>query len=150
MAYTQESGDFILTLGSDQTEYRTDEPIKLWATIEYVGSDEEVTISHYAKSIYFTIAGVDNSVNLEAYRDLQMKITKLVRNSTQTVEYTPSVTYAPGDPNEQIYKHFVENGQLPAGTYTVGARALFDLLDDGNKIVGKYNIPLKEIEITVK
>jgi hypothetical protein len=73
-----------------------------------------------------------------------------IRNSTQTVIYTPSACYLMGDPNEQIYKHFSESGQLPAGTYTVGAKALFDLLDDAKKILGKYNIPLKEIEITVK
>ena len=49
------TNDFTLKLYTDNSVYSTDEAIKIWATLEYVGDENSITIWHGDPYIVFSI-----------------------------------------------------------------------------------------------
>jgi hypothetical protein len=144
------ANDFEMRLFSNKEVYRRDEAIMIWASLEYMGADDSVTVwgsgdAHIVFAIYgddgLFVGGALNGVRKEA---------KLKKGEVYTYYYDKGNidTFAPDDNREYWEAFFSERDlYLPAGDYTIVAAAAFSLSEDLASIPNRLRC---ELEIRVE
>ncbi len=131
--------DFEMKLFTTKTTWRTDEAIKIWATLKYVGDSKDITIFYAPPYMNFCISGED-----EFYGGgLAITIldhTTLKRGKLYSFDYNKAGAYDGNAPDADFWKEFYEDPELhlPAGTYTISVSGAFDLAEDINEGSGLY------------
>lgn len=147
-AFAQDNRLFELELYSDKTAYNTTDKIKIWATLKYIGPDDQITIWHGDPYISFYISdGKDFDIGGIVHTVLRS--TKLDKDKLYQFEYSKNGGYSADDPKADFWKEFYAEKDLylPEGEYTVKVCTAFSLTEDVVK--SEYN-QSDELKITVK
>jgi len=118
--------DFIYRLVSEKKEYNKEEVVKLYAELEYIGEQEEITIYHAMSPFYFPIEEKIRGFIIH-YPMAEPLITRtLVKGEPFREEYKGSGAYSPEDGKDYVkfMESFIENG-FPTGYYVVNGSADF-------------------------
>lgn len=119
-------GDFIYRLISEKEEYLDKDEVKLYAELEYIGDQEEITIYHAMSPFYFPLEEKIRGIKIDYPMPEPLIIRKLVKGQPLREEYNGSGAYSPEDDKEYVefMEDFIENG-FPPGYYLVNGSADF-------------------------
>jgi hypothetical protein len=122
-AVSHTANDFTLSIFSDKTVHSTADAIEIWAALEYVGDNDEVTIWHGCPYVTFSIEG--DNFNSGGFTALILTSTTIQKGEIMRFYYGDPCH--PFDPEE--FPEFAERQPLflPAGEYTITARGAFSL-----------------------
>lgn len=140
--------NFCLKLYTDSSVYSTEDVIKIWATLEYIGDEDSVTIWHGDPYIVFSITdGADFHSGGLQFNELLH--TKLLRGKEYRFDYSKSGGYDDTAPDADFWEEFYQDDdlKLPAGTYCILAEGDFYLSD---KLLPEEKGPSCELQITVQ
>ena len=120
--------DFRLKLYADDRVYHTDEAIQIWATLEYVGAEDTVTIWHGNPYIAFSITDGGDFRAYGVVHDI-LTSTELKKGEIYRFDYAKSGGYETQAPDADFWEEFFREDdlRLPAGTYTVSVNGAFYL-----------------------
>lgn len=142
-------GDFVYRLVATDAEDQSADSVKLYAELEYVGDQDEVTITHSMSPFYFPMRETTRGYDIGYMMDQPLITTKLKKGEPLREQYHRSGGYSEDqDPKAYIefMKAFMEKGFQP-GRYEVNGFAEFNLL------VGEKSEPHKlsaTVAFTVK
>lgn len=136
-----EKDNFHLQIHSEKDNYETDEIIHFWATLEYAGKAQEVTIGHGSEYVNFEIKQIDGDLQFKGGVDFSYNLSTLEQDTEYITEYTKSGGYMSDDPNAEDYENFYSTSDvyLPEGEYKIIASANFEW-------VGREGIEMDPIE----
>jgi len=126
---------FEMRLFSDKKEYRTNEKIRLWATLEYIGNKDSIQIWHGGGFMLFYITDGED-FNLEPIITLPLLSTTLERGRVYAFDYYKSGGWGTDDPKADFWEQFFKEQDLflPQGNYTITLRGAFSLTPTGRDI----------------
>jgi len=139
---------FDLELYSDKEIYKTTEKINIWATLKYIGDNNQIKIWHGEPYICFYISD-DEEFNIGGIICSILTSTILEKDKLYKFDYAKNGGYSEDDPKADFWKEFYSEKDLylPAGEYTVKVWGHFSLMEDTEK--SKSNLS-KEIKIKVE
>ncbi len=118
--------DFIYRLVTEKGSYTTDEDIEIYAELEYVGSQDEITIYHDASPFYFPITEQTRNYPIGYAMDQPLIATTLEKGESLREVYRGGGGY--GEQDDPAYiefmKAFHQHGFL-TGEYEVAGSADF-------------------------
>ncbi|WP_186328386.1 hypothetical protein [Paenibacillus sp. 32O-W] len=119
-------GDFVYRLVTEKSEYRGEEPVVLYAELEYVGDKKEVTIYHAASPFYFPMTEKTRGYSIEYSMPQPLVSTTLKQGEPIREDYSKSGGYSQEDDPQYIafIKKLWDSG-FPAGYYVVDGVAEF-------------------------
>lgn len=119
-------GDFVYRLVSEKEQYGAGEAVALYAELEYLGDEEEVTIYHAASPFYFPITEKTRGYEIGYMMEEPLVTTTLKKGEPVREEYKRSGGFSEQDEKDYVdfIKSFLENG-FPAGHYVVDGYANF-------------------------
>ena len=142
-------GDFIYRLVTEKAEYSENEPIKIYAELEYIGNNEEITIAHASSPFHFPM--VETTRNYEIIYTMEQPAigTKLIKGEPLRAEYKGSGGYGSEDKEEYIkFMEQIMNQQFPEGHYVVGGFADFWVKENDDEQKKEYRIEA-QVEFSV-
>ena len=143
-------GDFIYRLVTEKGEYLDNESVNIYAELEYIGDNEEITIYHAASPFFFPMVEKIRDYSIDYPMDEPLISTKLIKGKPLREEYKRSGGYSSQDEKEYVnfMKSFLDNG-FPTGYYVVNGFADFYVQSNENGNKEKYNIKA-QIDFKVK
>ena len=144
------SDDFILSIFSDKEVYSTADSIQVWATLEYIGDYDEITIWHSLPAIIFTITD-GNAFNMDGLVADVLEKTILQRGEVYRFEFQKSGGWSADDPDADFWQRFFleEDLRLPAGEYAITVIGGFSLtermMDSPSGLRAELNIRIVEV-----
>lgn len=143
--------DFEMSLYSDKKVYKTDESIKIWTTLKYIGNKDKITIWHAGSANsdtyfnYFITDGKD--FNLHSVTNSMLKSTILDKNVLYYYNYQKSGGWDVDGSDANFWENFFNEKKLylPIGEYTITASSGFGLSDSPQDIGLKCNLTFKVI-----
>lgn len=127
LSYEVAKGVFVYRLVTKMGEYQENEPVKVYAELEYIGEKDEITIFHAASPFYFPIKEKVRSYDIGYSMDEPLLRTTLKQGEPLREEYVKSGGYS--EQNEEEYvafmKNFFEIDGFPIGHYVVDGFADF-------------------------
>ncbi|MFF2754465.1 hypothetical protein ACFVR1_12060 [Psychrobacillus sp. NPDC058041] len=143
--------DFVYRLVTEKAEYGKNEPIKIYAELEYTGGKEEIEIFHSASPFSFPMVETTRNYEIGYGMDESLSSTKLIKGEPLRAEYRGSGVYDTEDKKEYI--HFIRkimNQEFPKGRYVVNGIADFYVkANEETEQEKKYNIK-SQVEFRVK
>lgn len=143
-------GDFTYRLVTEKAEYGENEPIKIYAELEYTGDKEEIEIFHAASPFSFPMVETTRNYDIGYGMDQPLKSTTLVKGKPLRKEYVGSGGYSSEDKKE--YKDFMKrvmDKEFPAGHYVVNGIADFYIrVSEGTEQKEKYELEA-QVEFSV-
>lgn len=138
---------FEIRLYSDKETYTTDEAIRIWATLEYQGEGETVTVWHGTPMISFSITD-GGDFQTGGMVGTILTGTELNKGEVYRFDYAKSGAYSEDGPDADFWREFYqeEDLKLPAGTYTVSVSGDFHLSEQQRP---DESGPSCELQITV-
>ena len=134
--------DFVYRLVTEKAEYDKNEPIKIYAELEYTGDKEEVEIFHAASPFYFPMIETTRNYEIGYDMDKPLLSTKLIKGKPLREEYRGSGGYGSEDNEDYIdFMRQIMNHEFPEGQYVVNGSADFYVLaNEKAEQEKKYNI----------
>ena len=144
------AGDFIYRLFTEKEEYLSNEAVKMYAELEYIGDQDEITIFHAASPFYFPIEEKIRGIQIPYPMPEPLLSTTLKKSQPFRQEYTSSGAYSEEDEKEykDFMKDFIQNG-FPLGYYVVDGFADFFIEINPNEEPQKFH-PTAQIDFKVK
>ena len=134
-------GDFIYRLVTEKAEYAENEPIKIYAELEYIGSKEEIEIGHGGSPFHFPMLETTRNYEIMYRMEQPYLSTKLMKGEPLRQEYKGSGGFGSQDKKDYIeFMKRIMNQEFPKGNYVVNGFAEFDVIDRETKQKKKYNI----------
>lgn len=126
-------GDFIYRLVTEKGEYLDNESVRIYAELEYIGHNEEVTIYHAASPFYFPMVEKTRDFSIDYPMNEPLVSTRLIKGKPLREEYKRSGGYSSQDEKEYVkfMKSFLDNG-FPTGYYVVNGFAKFYVQSNEN------------------
>lgn len=119
-------GDFIYRLVSDHQEYQENDTVSLYAELEYIGNNQEITISHAASPFSFYITETTRDYQIDYPMNQPLLSTTLKQGEPLREEYKASGGYSENDPQEYIeFLHQLWEEGFPSGEYVIKGSADF-------------------------
>lgn len=139
---------FEFNIYSDKSTYKTTDKIKIWATIKYIGSENQITIWSGDPYISFIITD-GKDFNTGGIILTTLISTVLEKDKLYEFNYTKNGGYSAEDPNADFWEKFYKEKDLylPKGEYTITSGGAFSLTKDSEK--SKSNLK-KELKINVE
>lgn len=142
--------DFVYRLVTENAEYSKNEPIKIYAELEYTGDKEEIEIFHSASPFSFPMVETTRNYEIGYGMNEPLLSTKLIKGEPLREEYRGSGGYGSQDKKEYIeFMKQIMNQEFPKGHYVVNGIADFGVI--ANEETGqkkKYKIKAK-VEFSV-
>lgn len=123
---TEDDFNFRLTMEEGQRE--SNEPLQIYAELEYVGDLSEITIQHAASPISMGLEDLTRQLGFGSVMDQPLVTTTLKKGEAFVETYKFQEVYF-GTKDEQyddVVKQLKE-GRFPTGEYKIHARANFDV-----------------------
>ena len=143
-------GEFVYRLVTEKAEYRENEPVKVYAELEYIGNQEEITIAHAASPFHFPMVETTRNYGIFYSMDQPSIATKLIKGEPLHQEYRGGGGYGSQDKKEYIeFMKHIMNQEFPKGHYVVNGFADFAVIaNEGTK--QKKNFTIKaQVEFRV-
>jgi hypothetical protein len=111
-----------LRIYTDKDEYTAGEAVACYATLEYVGGAENVTIHSADPLVYFTIKGSVFKGEYTVNNDLTTTTT-LTKGEPLRFEFAKSGGYSQDDVNATFWESWFSDPEvrLPSGSFTISA-----------------------------
>lgn len=136
-------GDFVYRLYTEKEEYAVGEQVKIYAELEYVGDQDEITIYHAASPFYFPMIEKTRNIEIPFPMEEPLLHTTLKKGEPLKEEYNRAGGYGSQDEKEYVefMKKFLEEGFLP-GYYVLSGYADFfvETENEGEKVKEDYRI----------
>jgi hypothetical protein len=115
-------GTFEINIYTDKDEYKAGEPILCWATVEYVGEGDGITIYSSDPLVGFGLKD-GRYFDGEYWVNDVLITTEFTKGETEAYEFTKSGTWDADDPDAAFYEQFFKEKDftLPAGDYEISA-----------------------------
>lgn len=135
---------FELKLYSDNQTYKTTDKIKIWATLKYIGSNNQIKIWHGNLYISFSITDGKEFNTGNIFLGL-LTSTILEKDRLYKFDYVKSGGYSEEDANADFWKKFYAEKDLylPEGEYTVTVGGAFSFTEDTEKSKSNLSEELK-------
>jgi len=137
--------DFEMLLYTDKAIYKTTDIVQVWATLEYIGDEDAITIwsSDPFMSFYFT-DGKD-FINLGTAVNDVLKSTELERGKVYRFDYQKNVSWDENAPDADFWREYAKDPllRLPAGTYTIILNGVFGLTENATDYLNGLFCELK-------
>ncbi|WP_192797369.1 hypothetical protein [Psychrobacillus glaciei] len=143
--------DFVYRLVTEKAEYGKNEPIKVYAELEYTGGKGEIEIFHSASPFSFPMVETTRNYEIGYGMDEPLLRTKLIKGEPLRAEYRGSGGYDSEDKKEYIdFIRKIMNKKFPEGRYVVNGIANFYIIaSEETEQEKKYNIKA-QVEFRVK
>ncbi len=118
-------GDFVYRLVSESERYGQGEKPKIYAELEYVGEQDEITIGHAASPFYFPMKELTRNYSIDYMMNEPYITTTLKKGEPLREDYTGSGGYSEQDTKD--YQNFIRSLKdgFPEGRYVVYGSADF-------------------------
>lgn len=118
-------GDFVYRLVSESERYGQGENPKIYAELEYVGEQDEITIGHAASPFYFPMKELTRNYSIDYMMNEPYITTTLKKGEPLREDYTGSGGYSEQDTKD--YQNFIRSLKdgFPEGRYVVYGSADF-------------------------
>lgn len=119
-------GDFIYRLVTEKTEYVENEPVNIYAELEYIGPKDEIEIFHAASPFSFPIVEKTRGFEIDYVMEQPLLRTTLIKGEPLRKDYMGSGGY--GSEDEKEYVEFIKRvmkKKFPTGQYVVNGMADF-------------------------
>lgn len=122
---------FKLEMYMEKDTYRSGVPIDCYATLEYVGENNSITVYSSFPLLYFTIKD-DTLFKEDSFVHDDLVTTTFTKGQTTKYDYSKSGSWSDDDPNADFYKKFYSEKELilPPGTYEITAVQSYSLNKD--------------------
>ena len=135
--------DFVYRLVTEKAEYGENEPIKIYAELEYIGDKEKIEISHAASPFLFSMIETTRNYDIEYLMNHPLISTVILKGKPLREEYTGGAgSYDPQDDKDYVeFMKKIMKKEYPSGHYIVNGVASFSVI--GNEETGqekRYNI----------
>ncbi|MEK4522506.1 hypothetical protein MKX96_12860 [Psychrobacillus sp. FSL W7-1493] len=137
--------DIVYRLVTEKAEYGKNEPIKIYAELEYTGEKDEIEIFHSASPFSFPMVETTRNFEIGYGMDAPLLSTKLRKGEPLRAEYWGSGGYTSEDKKEYVdFISQIMNQEFPEGRYIVNGSADFYVKANGKTEQKKnYNIKLQ-------
>jgi hypothetical protein len=138
-------GNFIFTLYTDKNTYDRNDQIKIWATLAYIGENEQATVWHDIPCVNFRISD-GKKFDADGVFELVFTSTVFEKGKFYTFNYVKSGGYDADAPDAAFWKRFYDQKELvlPKGVYSITAVGSFSLAQGGaNDLQPKLMIRIK-------
>lgn len=143
--------DFVYRLVTEKAEYGKNEPIKIYAELEYTGGKEEIEIFHSASPFSFPMIETTRNYEIGYGMDQPLLSTKLLKGEPLRAEYSGSGGYDSKDKKEYIdFMRQIMNQEFPEGRYVVNGIADFYIIANEETEQEKKYIIKANVEFRVK
>lgn len=137
--------DFIYRIVSEKQEYENNEKVKIYAELEYVGNDDQVTIYHGESPFYFNLKERTRNYDIGYLMNQPLVKTTIVKGKPFREEYiVGNGGYSGDDPKEYVdfMKKIIDTKRLPYGYYILNGSAEFyvETVKNGKNVEIDYNI----------
>jgi hypothetical protein len=125
------TGDgFEVKLFSDKEVYKSTDAIQIWATLEYIGDEDAITIWHGYPYMSFSLTD-GKDFNVEGITLLVSVSTEIEKGTVYRSYYQKSGGWDADGPDASFWEDFYKEKDLilPAGDYTVTVRSDFSLTE---------------------
>lgn len=124
--FTAENDDFRIKTTINKITFKQEEVINLYSTIEYIGSNENISIWSGEPYFHHTIYKGNECINGEITHTI-LKNTVLQKGEVYTIAFSKNGGFDPNDPNAEFLKQYLADKELklPAGEYTFTAKTAF-------------------------
>lgn len=148
---SKSSGDIKLTLYADKANYKPNDEIKLWATLEYKGKQNSITLWHDNPFINFYIASKTDNFKWEPLNDALL-VNTVINKNEKFINYFPKPINISKKDIESIedekMREFVQDPKfhLPKGKYEVKAFTKFSTSKDSKEnitLIASLNIKVE-------
>lgn len=102
--------DFVYRLVTEKAEYSKNEPIKIYAELEYTGDKEEIKIFHSASPFSFPMVETTRNYEIGYVMEQPLLSTELIKGEPLRKEYRGSGSYGSQDKKKFTEGHYVVNG----------------------------------------
>ncbi|WP_053178221.1 DUF4362 domain-containing protein [Peribacillus loiseleuriae] len=135
-------GEFVYRLVTEKAEYGEDEPMKIYAELEYIGDKEEIEISHAASPFHFPMVETTRNYEIGYGMDQPSLSTVILKGEPLRTEYRGSGGYGSQDKKEYIeFMKRIMNQEFPEGHYVVNGIADFGVIaNEGTEQKKEYKI----------
>lgn len=126
--------DFIFQLKSEKDTYTLNEPLQIYAELEYVGESDEITIYHAGSPFILELKELNNNFDFGYAMDTPLLNTQLKKRDPFRIPYSFSGGYNEFSPDD--YVQFVKklmDGKFPIGRYVISGRTDFYIETDESK-----------------
>ena len=130
---------FKLSIHTDKNEYTAGESVSCYATLEYVGEADSITIYSGDPLVYFTIQGGKFTGDY-AISDVLMSTT-FKKNEPVRFDFAKSGGYSADDADAAFWESWYAEPELvlPAGEYTISA-TVDGFFDENDYAGSKYTL----------
>lgn len=90
-------GEFVYRLVTEKAEYDENEPIKIYAELEYIGDKEKIEILHAASPFYFPMVETTRNYEIDYSMEQPALGTVILRGEPLRTEYRGSGGYGSQD-----------------------------------------------------
>lgn len=140
-------GTFEIKLYTDKQDYKEGEPVTCYATVEYVGEGDSVTIYSSDPLVGFGLKD-DKYFDGKYVVDDVLITTQFNKGEPVTYEFVKSGSWSSDDKNAEFYERFYNEKQLilPPGDYVITAaiNGFFDKDDyEGSKYSLSANVNIR-------
>lgn len=134
--------NFVYRLVTEKAEYGKNEPIKIYAELEYTGDKGEIEIFHSASPFSFPMIETTRNYEIGYGMNEPLLSTKLIKGKPLREEYRGSGGYGSEDKKEYIdFMRQIMNHEFPVGHYVVNGSADFYVIaNEETEQEKKYNI----------
>lgn len=143
--------DFEISFHSDKKVYKTDENIKLWVILKYVGNQNKLTIWHAGSADYNTYFNYyitdGKDFNLHSVTTSMLKSSILDNDKLYAYDYEKTGGWDAATPDADFWENFfkAKDLNLPVGDYTITATSGFGLTTKSHDIGLNCNLNIKVI-----
>jgi len=124
--------DFEMILYTDKAVYTTTDIVQVWATLEYIGKEDAITIWSGDPFMVFSFTDGKGFNNLGTPGIDVLKSTILGKGEIYIFNYQKSVVVYEDSPDADFWREFAKDPELrlPAGTYTISLKGDFGLTEN--------------------
>ena len=140
--------DFEMILYTDKSVYETTDIVQVWATLEYTGDKDEITIWSGEPFMIFSFTDGKDFNNLGTPVNNLLKSTTIEKGELYRFNYEKSVTIFEDFPDADFWREFAKEKdlRLPVGTYTISLKGDFGFSENVQEYPSDL---LSELEIKV-
>ena len=134
--FLEEDENFRINTYIDKLDFKENEEIKLYSTIEYIGAKNTITI--WSGDPYFNYTIVDGTEYYSEGITLSIaKSTELKKGEVYTLPFAKNGGFSQDDPKAEFWEEYYSEKELrlPKGTYTFKAYTDFHLDQDAKESV---------------